>query len=118
MKLQQINEVGYDHSGKVVEERFVIYDMKDETVIADNYRNRSGFSRRWSITAQDGISWFDSRVQAEQYMKKIEEDSAEQAHNYKIGDMTTRQEADGNKKMDKRRTDLKSLVVAKVTVKL
>ena len=132
MKLQQINEVGYDRgTGQVVEELFIIYDLRTNKPIQSNSNNQTGFSRRYSISAGDGVSWFETRERAEDFLDRLwegvrktpykEGDKYKKYGNYRFEDrtikLTAKQATAKNKANGKRREELKALVIGTVTVK-
>ena len=132
MKLQQLNEVGYTRGrGEVKEEKFIIYDLRTNKIIQSSNTNQAGYSRRYSITAGDGVSWFETREEAASFLDRLWKglhskpykagDKYKKYGNYRFEDrtikLTDKQAIAKNKMMDKRREELKGLVIGTVTVR-
>lgn len=130
MKLEQINEASYSSKGgsRVAEVQYAIYDLKNEAFISENRNNQAGISRRYSMTVGDGISWFNTFEQAEQFLQLLREKISTTRYkegseyitrgNYRWEDktikLTARQAKAKNRMMSKREADLNALVIATV----
>ncbi len=130
MKLSQINEVRYAGTGgkEPIETRYVLYDRKTKKFIQINRISQSGVSRRYSFAKAD-ISWFNSYEHAEEAMENLwnrlsdvrykEGDEYTQRGNYRFEDqvitLSAKQANSKNRMMDKRRAELRAIVIATVT---